>query len=77
MPNKPRTAHMAHLVSDKGGVSPLCAEKPRPIRMGCMSCETWTNTPEAVTCPKCLAKMNDKSVVAPLDMPATPPLAKR
>jgi len=49
--------HMAHLWSQKGDVSPLCADKPRKINL---SRELWTIRPEAVTCKKCLARLAEK-----------------
>jgi hypothetical protein len=49
--------HRAKLISDKGDVSPLCATKPRKLNL---KVETWTNRDEAVTCPKCLAKLPKK-----------------
>jgi hypothetical protein len=45
--------HKAKMINDKGGVSPVCAEKPRAIDL---TRATWTNRWEAVTCKKCLAK---------------------
>jgi hypothetical protein len=42
--------HMAHLISAKGHVSPLCAEKPRKINL---RLAMWTIRKEAVTCKKC------------------------
>ncbi len=47
-----KPVHKAHLVNDKGGVSPVCAERPRAIDL---KRATWTNRWEAVTCKKCLA----------------------
>lgn len=44
--------HMAKLISANGNVSPLCAKRPRAINLKVAS---WTNRPEAVTCPKCIA----------------------
>lgn len=41
---------MAKLINSKGGVSPLCAKKPKVLNL---SRELWTNRAEAVTCPKC------------------------
>ena len=51
--------HLAKLISSIGNVSPLCAKKPRKLRM---PKETWTNRPEAVTCKKCLTIMQKKEV---------------
>lgn len=50
--------HMAKLVNPKGGVSPLCARKPRALSLK-TSC--WTNRPEAVTCLKCLKLITAKA----------------
>ena len=47
-----RVYHKAHLTDGKGGVSPLCAKRPRILHLGE---ELWTNRWEAITCPKCLA----------------------
>jgi hypothetical protein len=52
-----RRVHMAHQISSRGGVSPLCADKPRRINMGAKSRETWTTCAAAVTCKKCRARM--------------------
>lgn len=49
-----KKVHKAHLMSKRGGVSPLCAETPRAIRL---SRETWTLRDEDVTCEKCLAAL--------------------
>lgn len=51
-----KTVHKAHLVSEKGDVSPLCAPEPRAIDL---KRATWTIRWEAVTCKKCLAKKED------------------
>ncbi len=45
-----RITHKAKLVSNKGGISPLCAEKPRKINL---SKESWTLADYLVTCEKC------------------------
>lgn len=42
--------HFAKLISPTGGVSPLCAKKPRAINMKRAS---WTLGEKAVTCKKC------------------------
>ena len=48
-----RVYHMAKLTDGKGGVSPLCAKKPR--RLNLARHQLWTIRWEAVTCSKCLA----------------------
>lgn len=53
---KPRIVHMASKMSSKGGVSPLCAIKPRAINMKISS---WTLTRAAVTCTRCQAKLKE------------------
>jgi hypothetical protein len=45
--------HMAALVNPEGGVSSLCAARPRALNL---KRETWTIRWEAVTCKKCLAR---------------------
>lgn len=42
--------HLVKFLSDRGQASALCYDTPRAIRG---KCHTWTNRPEAVTCPKC------------------------
>ena len=54
--NKPY--HMAHLYSQKGDVSPLCAVKPRKLNL---DRELWTIRKEAVTCKKCLKKLDESA----------------
>jgi hypothetical protein len=49
-----KVIHLAHLISTKGDVSPICREQPRRINL---KRETWTIRKEAVTCPKCLAHL--------------------
>jgi hypothetical protein len=44
--------HRAKLISKNGGVSPLCAKRPKKINL---AKESWTIRDEAVTCPKCKA----------------------
>ena len=44
-----RTIHMAALVHESGAVSALCYSEPKRIPYTA----SWTNRPEAVTCPKC------------------------
>ena len=44
--------HMGKHVNSRGGVSALCFKRPRAINM---KRESWTLSPEAVTCPKCIA----------------------
>ena len=53
-----RPIHMGKLVSPEGHVSPLCAKVPRPIDL---EKATWTNRPEAVTCPRCKRLLNLKA----------------
>ncbi len=43
--------HMFAMVNQRGGVSPLCAEKPRKLNL---KRELWTFRWEAVTCKNCL-----------------------
>lgn len=45
---------MAKLVSNRGDVSPLCADRPRKLNL---ERELWTFEAAAVTCKKCLAKI--------------------
>lgn len=62
--------HMFHLVSSKGDVSPLCAERPRKINL---KRELWTFDKGAVTCKKCLAKLASSSVASsPWSAPSPP-----
>lgn len=53
--------HLAHLMSPGGRVSPLCAGRPRPLDL---TRELWTLRPEAVTCPKCLEKIQERNAHA-------------
>ena len=53
-----KTVHMAKLLSQDGGVSPLCARRPKVIDL---KTATWTNRPEAVTCPRCKRLLNLKA----------------
>jgi hypothetical protein len=48
-----KTYHIFGLVNNKGGVSPLCADRPKALDL---SRATWTFEWAAVTCPKCLAR---------------------
>ena len=48
--------HLAKYVNKNGCVSSLCFAKPRPINL---DVALWTNRPEAVTCPKCLALLKE------------------
>ena len=50
-PPKRKPVHMAKMVNKAGGVSPLCASRPRAIDL---KRATWTNRAEAVTCERCL-----------------------
>ena len=43
--------HKAKLMNNAGQVSPLCANKPRPINF---KKESWTTKDSLVTCKKCL-----------------------
>ncbi len=47
--------HKAKLISPDGGISPLCAEKPRRLNL---KKELWTTSDNAVTCEKCLKKIS-------------------
>ena len=49
-----RVVHRAKMIAPNGDVSALCFARPHPIDL---SQATWTNRDEAVTCPKCLAKI--------------------
>lgn len=49
-----RTYHKAHLVDDKGNVSPLCADKPKALNL--KKHQLWTLRWELVTCRRCLAQ---------------------
>lgn len=49
--------HLAHLMTERGDVSALCFDRPRPIDLTRAS---WTIRPEAVTCPKCRKKMAER-----------------
>lgn len=46
--------HMASLINRDGGISPLCAAKPRVIDLKKAS---WTNRRERVTCPRCKKRL--------------------
>lgn len=50
--------HMAGIINRDGGVSPLCANKPKVIDL---KKATWTNRREAVTCPRCLKRLSEAS----------------
>lgn len=50
-----KVCHKAKLVWPGGGVSPLCAKKPRKINL---KRETWTVNDRFVTCKKCLKKLD-------------------
>ena len=49
-----RPVHFAHLVAPDGGVSPLCAARPRRLHL---RRATWTNRPPAVTCSRCIKRL--------------------
>jgi hypothetical protein len=51
-----RKKHMVSKINHEGLVSALCYKKPRPIPMT----ETWTTTPEFVTCKKCMVILEEK-----------------
>lgn len=55
--NDMKIYHKAKLVRDNGDVSPLCATVPKKINM---TKETWTTDNSAVTCKKCLAKIQQE-----------------
>jgi hypothetical protein len=57
-PYRRRPVHMAAKVRSDGGVSPLCAVRPRSIDV---RRATWTLQPDAVTCPRCLARLPAKN----------------
>jgi hypothetical protein len=52
-----RRIHLANKLSTRGA-SALCFPKPRAIDM---KRATWTTSPAAVTCPKCLARLAGRS----------------
>ena len=45
-----RIIHKAKLVSNKGGISPLCAETPHKLNL---SKASWTLADALVTCEQC------------------------
>ena len=47
-----KIVHFAKYISNKGDVSPACADPPRKLKL---KTETWTNRINAVTCPNCKA----------------------
>ena len=49
-----RIYHMAGKIRGDGAVSAICYTKPMAINLRLAS---WTNRPEAVTCPRCKKKM--------------------
>jgi hypothetical protein len=49
--------HKAGMINDKGPVSALCFDPPRPIRLGR---QCWTLDDSAVTCTKCLKILEDR-----------------
>lgn len=51
---EPKLYHMSDKVNEHGGVSALCFKQPKAIDLRIAS---WTMRAEAVTCPKCKAKM--------------------
>jgi hypothetical protein len=53
-----KTYHYADKVNYQGGVSALCYATPRRIDL---KRALWTIRPEAVTCPKCKAKLQAKT----------------
>ncbi|KKL91160.1 hypothetical protein LCGC14_1897460 [marine sediment metagenome] len=55
--NRPKICHKAKKVCSGGGVSPLCAVKPRRINL---KVATWTLTNRFVTCKKCLRKLTEQ-----------------
>lgn len=48
MVSKP--VHMAKLIAEDGSVSPLCAKRPRKLKL---DRETWCLRPQDVTCAAC------------------------
>lgn len=55
----PKLIHRAKLIRQDGGVSPLCAVRPRVIDL---RRATWTNRDQAVTCKKCLKAIAEKQL---------------
>jgi len=53
----PRPIHLAILVRADGAISPLCATKPRGLAL---RQSAWTLRHAAVTCPKCLALLDEE-----------------
>ena len=51
--------HLAAMVNQRGGVSPLCARKPRAINL---HRAMWTIRREAVTCAKCLKLLEGTTI---------------
>lgn len=47
--------HFAAKFRENGDVSALCYSKPRRINLE--RGQSWTNRPEAVTCPRCRSKL--------------------
>ena len=53
-----KPVHLFHLVNQRGGVSPLCARRPRALdsrRAG------WTFDEKDVTCPRCRAAIGRRA----------------
>lgn len=57
-PPKVRVYHMASKINENGDVSALCFARPRAINL---SVATWTNRKDAVTCPKCIKALAERS----------------
>ena len=55
--SKPKVIHRGVLVNPDGGVSPLCAAKPRAIDL---KRATWTHRDAAVTCKRCRAAISER-----------------
>ncbi len=49
--------HMADKINARGGVSALCYAEPRVINL---RRARWTLRPEAVTCPACRKKLEER-----------------
>ena len=56
-----KTYHFAAKISNRGDVSALCFEAPRPINL---KRALWTNRENAVTCKRCLAALKARAATA-------------
>jgi hypothetical protein len=57
-----RPVHFAALIRKDGAVSPVCAARPRKINLKVAS---WTNRQEAITCPRCLTRVDEFLATVP------------